>query len=568
MTTTAPAPTPADFADATWDDILPRYEALATRPLDAASADDWLADWSALDEAVGEARSLASIAYTADTTDPAKEAAYLWFKGEIGPRMHEQGVRLANRLIDLGFERADLATTLRRYRNQREIFRPQNVPLQQQEQELGARYQKVTGAMTATWDGEDLPLPRLAPFLRDPDRGVRERAYRLLAAPYVAERDALAGIFDSQFRLRQEIARNAGFANYRDYAFREKNRFDYGPAECEAFHDAIAASVVLAVARRYQRRQQLLGVPTLRPWDTEPDPQGRPALRPFATGDELAATGGAIFARLDPALGADFATMRQERLLDLDSRKGKAPGGYCTSLDHRRRPFIFMNAAGVSADVRTLLHEAGHAFHAFAAYRAQPLTFHREYGAEIAEVASMAMELLAAPYLAKEDGGFYDRADSRRARIEHLEGILVFFPWMAAVDAFQHWLYTSGDGHDRDARDEAWSRIFGRFDAGIDWTGLEAERTARWYRQLHIFLYPFYYVEYGLAQLGALQVWRNSLADPAAALAAYRRALALGGTRPLPELFEAAGARFAFDEATVGELVSMVEEQIAALEAR
>ncbi len=558
-------PTPDVFANASWPDILPLYDALAERPLDPSNADAWLADWSALDEALEEAGQLAMIAYGADTTDPAKETAYLRFAGEIGPRMDEQRVRLAGRLLETGYTRADMETVLRRFRNQRDLFRAENVPLQQREEELKARYQKLTGGMTAPWEGKDLPLPRLAPFLLDPQRDVRERAYRLQAAPYIEQRDALADLFDAQYALREQTARNAGFANYRDYAHQSRNRFDYTPADCRTFHDAVAEAVVPVVARRSERRRRQLGVDSLRPWDTEPDPLGRPPLRPFGTVEELGERSEAIFARVDPPLGDYFGIMRREGLLDLESRKGKAPGGYCTALPYRRRPFIFMNAAGVARDVRTLLHEGGHAFHGFEA-QVQPYLFQWHPGAEMAEVASMAMELLSLPYLARSEGGFYDDAEARRAHVEQLERTLDSLPWIATVDAFQHWLYTSGEGHDRDARDAAWVQIYSRFDPGIDWTGLEAERVARWYRQLHIFLYPFYYIEYGIAQLGALQVWRHSLRDQAGAVAAYRRALALGGTRPLPELFAAAGARLAFDAGTVAELVGLIEEQLAQLD--
>ncbi|HEV2108087.1 MAG TPA: M3 family oligoendopeptidase, partial [Thermomicrobiales bacterium] len=409
------------------------------------------------------------------------------------------------------------------------------------------------------------PLPRLSPFLQDPDRETRERAFRLQLQPYIERRDALADLFDEQYALRQEIAHNAGLANYRDYAFRENNRFDYTPADCETFHRAVEETVVPAVARRYERRRQLLGVETLRPWDTKPDPLGRPALRPFETVDELTSRAEAIFRRVDPVLGEYFATMRREDLLDLDSRKGKAPGGYCTDLPYRERPFIFMNAAGTASDVEVLLHEAGHAFHAFEAYDL-PYSFHRFPGSEMAEVGSMAMELLSAPYLNRDQGGYYTDEETRRSRIEHLEGILAGIPWIATVDAFQQWVYASGEGGDCDARDAAWARIFERFNPGVDWSELDAQRLARWYRQIHIFLYPFYYIEYGIAQLGALQVWRNSLNDQAGAVVAYRQALALGNTRPLPDLFAAAGARFSFDAATVGELVDLVESQLAELE--
>jgi oligoendopeptidase F len=562
-------PAPDDFRDATWEQILPRYEDLAARSLtpgDDAAIESWLADWSALESALGEAATLARIAYGADTGNPEKEAANRRFSSEIGPRADEQGVRLANKLLDTGYARDDLATTLRRFRTDRDIFREVNVPLQEQLQDTNAQYQKLTGGMTAEWDGQEIPLPRLAPYLQSPDRAVRERAFRLGFAPYIAEHDVLAELFDQQLALRQQVARNAGFANYRDYVFEAKHRYDYTPADCAAFHDAVAETFVPALRNRREERRRQMGLDTLKPWDTEPDPLGRPALTPYQTIDDL--TGGAskVFARVDPTLGGYFGTMRDESLLDLESRRGKRPGGFCATLSYRQRPFIFMNAAGVARDVRTLLHESGHAFHSFEA-SALPFVFQRHPGSEMAEVASMSMELLAAPYLPASDGGFYDGADYARARVEHLEGIVALLPWVATVDAFQQWLYTDPAGADRDARDAKWIEIWSRFDPVVDWTGAEAERVARWYKQLHIFLYPFYYIEYGIAQLGALQVWRNSLQDQARAVADYRAALALGGSRPLPELFRVAGARLIFDQQGLAELAALIEDQIVAFAA-
>jgi oligoendopeptidase F len=268
---------------------------------------------------------------------------------------------------------------------------------------------------------------------------------------------------------------------------------------------------------------------------------------------------------VDGALGARFRTMMDEGLLDLESRRNKAPGGYCDTLQFSGRPFIFMNAAGIPEDVMTLLHEAGHAFHAFEADR-QPLIWQRHPGSEVAELASMSMELLASPYLA--DAGFYSGVEAESAELEHLEDVLITLAHIASVDAFQTWIYTSGEGEDARARDAAWLRIRQRFDRGVDWSGLETERVSRWYRQLHIFLYPFYYIEYGIAQIGALQVWRNAQRNQAEAVRRYREALALGATRPLPELFTAAGVRFTFDAGEIGALVSLVEERMEALRAR
>lgn len=560
------AVTPATFAHATWDDVRPRYEALAASPPEPATLATWLGRWSVLEEALGEAMALASIAHTTDTENAEKEAAALRFTSEIRPRVEEQHVRLGRQLAALDGHPASLATTVHRFRNAAALFRAENVPLEAETARLNAQYNRLTGGMTVRWEGEDLPLPRLAPFLLSHDRDVRERAFRLQSAPYVAARDQLAELFDRMYAVRVAIAANAGFASYRDYAHQAKHRFDYTPADCERFHDAVERAVVPAVARLRARRRQTMRLPALRPWDLGVDPEGRPPLRPFDDVSALIAGARRIFDRLDPTLGRYFAVMADEELLDLASRRGKRPGGYCTSLPHRGRPFIFMNAAGVHGDVETLMHESGHAFHTFEARRL-PYVFQRHPGAEMAETASMSMELLTAPYLARTAGGFYSEADAGRARREHLEGILELLPHVAAIDAFQHWLYTSGQGQDRDARDAAWVRIHARFDAGLDWDGIERERRARWLRQLHVFLYPFYYIEYGVAQLAALQVWRNALADPATALAAYRDALALGATKPLPELLAAAGARLVFDAEPMAALITLVEAQIAELPA-
>jgi oligoendopeptidase F len=561
-------PTPDQFKDATWDDILPLFESLVDQPLaptDTAGIETWLDDWSDLTKALSEASNVANVAYSCDTADPAKEAAYLRFSGEIRPRAEEQVVKLAQKLIETGYTRPDLETTLRRFRTDQDLFREENVPLEQELQGLNAQYSKLTGGMTVEWDGQAIPIPRLAPYMLDPDAATREKAWRLQFAPYIERRDDLATVFDQQLAKRQELARNAGFATYRDYIFQSKYRYDYTPDDCLRFHDAVSQTFVPAIARRHERRKQAMGVDNLRPWDTSHDPLGRPALKPYVSVDDLNARAETIFSRVDPVFGRYFGIMREESLLDLESRTGKRPGGFCTSFPYRGRPFIFMNAAGVASDVRTLLHEAGHAFHGFES-AALPFMYQRFYGSEMAEVASMSMELLSAPYLGQASGGYYDTADYARARIDHLEGIIELLAWVATVDAFQQWLYTDEAAADRDARDARWLETWERFNAGVDWAGLEPERTARWYKQLHIFLYPFYYIEYAIAQLGALQVWRNSLQDQDAATAAYRSALALGGSKPLPELFGAAGARLVFDAEGMAELVALIEREIGTLE--
>jgi oligoendopeptidase F len=559
-------PSPAAFAKSTWDEIVPYFDDLIERSVTSENVEAWLRAWSRLVELVTEAAAQAMIAYTIDTSDPDKEQDHLRFSTEILPKMEERSVELARRFVALGYTSPELATTLARFRTSIEIFRDANIPLFSELEELSARYQRITGSMTVEWEGVERPLPQLQPYLKSPDRDVRERAFRASTQPYIEERGALAGLFDRMYELRQRAARNAGFANYRDYIFPAKFRFDYTPADCERFHEAVERTVTPAVARVMEHRRQRLGLEALRPWDLAVDPYQAAPLRPFQTVEEFVGVARRVFDQVDPVLGGQFQTMIDERLLDLDSRKGKAPGGYCETLHFRGRPFIFMNAVGLVDDVMTLLHEAGHAFHAFASHR-QPLIWQRHPGSEAAELASMSMELLAGPNLVLPTG-YFTPEDHRRAWLEHLEDVLLSLIHIAGVDAFQTWIYTSPDGADALARDEAWLRIRARFERGVDWTGLERERVARWYRQLHIFMYPFYYIEYGIAQIGALQVWRNSLSDHRSAVARYREALALGAVRSLPDMYRAAGAKLSFDAALLGELVQLVENQIETIRAQ
>jgi oligoendopeptidase F len=550
---------PDELADATWATLQPLYEGVAAAALDETTLIDWLATWSRLEELVSEAASLSMIAYTCDTGDPAKEAAYLRFSSEIMPLAEEQSVRLARMLVDSGLAPEGLETVVERFRTSILLFRDANVPLFAELEGLGAQYQKITGGMTAEWEGERKPLPQLSPFLQHPDRTIRERAFRASVTPYMVSHAELSSLFEEMLARRQQVAINAGFANFRDYIFPAKFRFDYTPDDCLRFHDAVEAAVVPALARMMDERRRRLGVAEIRPWDLAVNPYRHDALKPYAEPGELPRVAVRMFQRLDGELGGQFQTMLDEGLLDLESRKGKAPGGYCDTLHARGRPFIFMNASGVMEDVTTLLHEAGHAFHAFAAHP-QRYIWQRHPGSEAAELASMSMELLAGTWMARPVG-YLAPEDARRAQLEHLEDILASLAHIASVDAFQHWLYASGSGHDRAARDAEWLRIRARFDPGVDWSDLERERVARWHRQLHIFLYPFYYIEYGIAQLGALQVWRNSLRSPGEAVAAYRRFLTLGATRPLPELYAEAGARMIFDSPGMGELVTLVVEK-------
>jgi oligoendopeptidase F len=558
---------PEAFRDAAWADVQPYYDTLATAPLEptSASVEPWLATWSRLDTLIGEAGTLAMIAYTGNTADAAREQAYLRFSMDIFPKLEEQQVRLARRLLDLGWTRADLDTTLRRFRTDIDIFREANVDRFSRIEELSAGYQKLVGGLSADWDGQAKTIPQLQPYLKDTDRAIRERAFRLGAQAYLDKRDDLAECFDRMYALRIAVAKEAGFADYQQYCFAAKHRFDYTPHDTARFHDAVRETVTPAVAKLMEYRRRSLGLDELRPWDVSVDLGITEPLKPFSTVDVFVDRAKNIFSRVDAELGEQFALMAQESLLDLESRPGKAPGGYCTDLSFRRRPFIFMNAVGVPDDVNTLVHEAGHCFHDFATH-ALPYTWMRKTGHEAAELASMSMELLAMPYLVQPDG-YYTREEARIAWLEHLEDVLGALVHIASVDAFQAWIYTDPAGADRDARDAKWLQNRVEFEQGVNWSGLERERTARWYRQLHIFELPFYYIEYGIAQLGALQVFRNAVQDAGTAVTMYKQFLALGGTRALPELYAAAGAKLVFDAATMKELVDFTMERIEALRA-
>jgi oligoendopeptidase F len=555
-------PTAADMGD--WAQIEPLFDALDTRPIEAvAQLEQWLLDSSELAACLSEEFNKRYVAMTCQTDDPARERAYLGFVEEIQPRCKPRWHRLNERYVAsparehlprdryLVFDRSTTTAV--------ELFRQENVPLQTEDTKLDQQYQKTCGAMTVHYDGREQTLQQMARYQQEPDRPIRHQAWELVARRRLADRDVLEGIFDEMIRLRTRIAANAGFGSFRDYQFKAYERFDYGPAECLAFHEAIEKVVVPAYREIQADRRRQLGVDTLRPWDLSVDPKGRPPLRPFTGVAELSGKCRTIFAQIDPVLGEQFESMIRAGWLDLDSRKGKAPGGYQSTYDEARHPFIFMNAVGLHRDVETLLHEGGHAFHCLAC-RDEPLLAYRHTTMEMAEVASMGMELLASDHL----GEFYSGEDLARARREQFEGVISTFPWIAIIDAFQHWLYAHPD-HTRQQRTEHWLSLLKRFGGIEDWGGYEVIREALWQRQLHLFSVPFYYIEYGIAQIGALQLWQNAREDKAEALRKYRQALSLGGSRPLPELWAAGGLHFDFSESTLRPLVESVMDELHAL---
>ena len=557
-------PQTIDLGD--WPQIAPLFDQLEARAAQAVSAAElerWLLDWSELNAAMDEESARRYIAMTCHTDNAEAEQAFLHFVEQVEPQIKPRQFALEKIYVThpqrKNLSRQRFQVFDRDLENRVQLFRPENVALETGEAKLCQQYQKLIGAQTVNFRGEEKTLVQMGRYLEEPDRALRQEAWELVARRRLQDVEKCDDIFDELIKLRTTIARNAGFDNYRDFAFRQKCRFDYTPADCLKFHSAIETELMPVVRQIQADRRRQMKLEALRPWDLAVDPQNRPALKPFGEVDEMVSRTQKIFNHLDAELAAGFRQMQDLKLLDLANRKGKAPGGYQSTLSEARVPFIFMNAIGVQRDVETILHESGHAFHAqatrgedFYAYRGAPIEF--------CEVASMAMELLGHEFIEE----FYPSPEANRARKTHLEGVLGFFPWMAVVDAFQHWIYTHAQ-HTRAERNAAYLELMDRFGGDVDWSGWETMRAHTWHRQLHIFIHPFYYVEYGIAQLGALEVWANSRRNKAAALNDYKKSLALGGSRPLPELFHAAGCSFKFDAATIRPLVQFAGGELKKL---
>ncbi|MBT4529993.1 MAG: M3 family oligoendopeptidase [Phycisphaerae bacterium] len=553
---------PADIDATTWDNLQPYYQLLLDREFSCSDCiEQFLLDRSELDAAVAEAGSDLYIAMTCNTEDEDAKNGFLSFIENVEPELKKVGFELNKKVVRsefvAGLNPVRYGVMLRNWFADVEIYRDENVPLQTEDTKLGQEYSEVCGAMMVNFDDEEKTMPQMGVYQQDQDRNVRESAWRSVAERRLQDRDAIDGIFDKMVKNRNQTAHNAGFDNYMGYVFAEMHRFDYTPDDCVVFHDAIEQKCMPIVRKLAEERKAALGLDTLRPWDLSVDPCGLDALKPFDTADDLIEKTSKLFHRMGEGLGDMFDTMRDGGYsLDLASRKGKAPGGYQASRDRKRMPFIFMNAAGLPRDLDTMVHEAGHAFH-YMLCRHDDLVWNRTAPLEFAEVASMSMESLAYPFLDE----FYTEAECKRAIRKHLEGIVNILPWVATIDAFQHWIYLNPE-HTRDERTAKWVELGKRFGGGVDWSGLEAEQEAAWHRQLHPFEVPFYYVEYGIAQLGALQMWLQYRQDPQAAITAYKKGLSLGASKPLPELFETSGLQFDFSLEMVGELMLVVEEEL------
>jgi len=530
------------------------FHNLQSRSVNSGSdLEKWLKDESELASALAEEQSIRYARMTCQTDDPAREKDYLFFVENIEPEAKMGFSQLDRKYLGTPARKSlpyeEYFVLDRKMENNVALFREENVELEKEETKLAQSFQKTTGAMTVLYEGQERTMQQMGRFLEEPDRGVREKTWLLSESRRQKDRDTLNGIYDQLIALRQRIAKNAGFDNYRDYIFRKKERFDYTAEDCFRYHEAVEQHIVPLIHELDKERKNGLGVEQLRPWDLAVDPKGRPALRPFKTSSELIQGCVKVFEKVNPDFAAKLKRMASLNLLDLESRKGKAPGGYNMELAEIRLPFVFMNAVGRDGDVWTLLHESGHAFHVFAVRdRGLPYQYRADnVPLEIAEVASQAMEIIGGEHL---EGTFYTKEDAARSKREHLASIVKLLAWIATIDAFQHWIYTH-PSHTREERQDQWVKLRKRFGGAESWNGYEEFLQSQWQRQLHLFEVPFYYIEYGIAFMGALGLWTRYRKDPRAAISAYQRALALGGSKPLPELFKAAGLPFDFGPRTI-----------------
>ncbi len=554
-----------------WADVKPYFDALRDRPInDADELKRWLFDRSELESYVSEDFAWRYIRMTCDTANSDLVERLNQFIAEIQPAVAVYGNDLdqkavtspyLSQLTDEGYD-----IMVRGMQQAIAIFRDENVPLQTELQAEERKYGAIAGAMTVSINGQELTLPQASDRLESTDRAVREEAWRKIAQRRYEDHAVLDELFDRLRDLRHQIALNADFANFRDYMFAALGRFDYSPQDCFAFHDSVAKAVVPLLTQLALDRKQKLAktdpyLSTLRPWDSKVDKDGKPPLKPFATSDELIDKTIACFDRLDRELGDDLRIMRELGHLDLESRKGKAPGGYNYPLEEIGVPFIFMNATSTLRDLVTMVHEGGHAVHSFLT-RELPLKAFRNPPMEVAELASMSMELLSMDHW---DVFFDNPEDLRRAKRQHLESIIETLPWVATIDKFQHWVYEN-PGHTIDERRENWVRIYDEFADGVtDWSGFAYYKEYWWQRQLHLYEVPFYYIEYGIAQLGAIGVWRNYRLDPQAGLDGYKRALSLGYKAPIRSIYEAANVPFDFSADHINELMRFVWSEIEQL---
>jgi oligoendopeptidase F len=557
---------PENLVITDWNSIASFFEDLVERPLEnSADLEKWLVDMSELESVISEDVSWRHIRMTCNTEDKKLQESFTYFMMEIQPKIQPFADKLNRKLIDSpltsSLDKQKYFTYLRSVKKSIDLFREENIPIQSELSVLGQQYGAISGKMTVTVNDKEYTLQQAMKFLENPDRELREQVYRKVQERRLQDKEKINSLFTELIKRRDQIARNAGFVNFRDYKFIEMGRFDYTKEDCFRFHDSVKQYILPLVEIINQFKQKELGLDTLRPWDVDAEPANQEPLNPFKTGDELLEKTVQCFRELRPFFADCLITMKKMNRFDLESRIGKAPGGYNCPLAETGAPFIFMNAAGQMHDVTTMVHEGGHAVHSFLSHHLELSAF-KEYPMEIAEVASMAMELFS---MENWEIFFKKPEDLRRAKIQQLERVITIFPWIATIDKFQHWVYENPE-HSLEQRTENWFRIYNEFSSKtINWNGLDEYQKNIWQKQLHLFEVPFYYIEYGIAQLGAIGLWMQFKKSKTLALDHYIDALSLGGTKTLPELYEAAGLKFDFSGPYIKELMYFVEGELKGL---
>lgn len=554
---------PEDFKVTTWTELEPYYTKLVDM-LISSSQDlmSWMKYRSELESIVSEDMAWRYIHMTCDTSNKDFVNQYTFFVSEIEPHIAPMNDKLNQKFLQSPYKKelkgSEYAILIRSIQKEVDIFREENISLMTNIQVESQKYGSITGAMMVDIDGKELTLPQAAELLLHPDREVRENVYKKINDRRLKDKDELDALFDKLISLRNQVSFNAGFKNFRDYMFVALGRFDYTPDDCFKFHDSIKYHVVPLVDDIVQERKNEMKLDILRPWDSKVDVSGMPALRPFEKTSELIDKTIQAFYQIDTYFGDCIATMKEMKHLDLDSRKGKAPGGYNYPLAEVGVPFIFMNATSTLRDVVTLFHEGGHAIHSFLT-KDLLLNDFKHTPSEVAELASMSMELISMDYWSI----FFDNEkDLNRAKIEHLEDIIETLPWVATIDKFQHWIYEN-PAHTQHDRVHEWNKIVNQFtDQVTDWEELEKYKNYIWQKQLHIYEVPFYYIEYGMAQLGAIAIWKNFKENKSRAITQYVDALRLGYTKSIASIYETAGIRFDFSKEYIAELMSFVKQEL------
>jgi len=554
---------PENFTVTTWEALEPYFKTILEREINSLKdLENWLKDMSELEAVVSEDACWRQIKMTCDTTDKALEESFTFFCMEIQPQLQAYADALNKKLVNCVYTKElnqeKFYTYLRSVGKSIELFREENIAIQAELSVMQQKFGVISGSMTVEVNNKEYTLQQAAKFFENPDRNLREEVYKKINERRLQDKEKLNNLYTQLIEKRHQIAVNAGFANYRDYKFEELGRFDYTKEDCFNFHEAVKLYVMPLVNKINKNKKIKLQLDVLKPWDTEAEPEGLQPLKPFTTGKELYEKSVQCFESLHPFFADCLRKMNELNHFDLESRKGKAPGGYNCPLAESGAPFIFMNAAGQMSDVTTMVHEGGHAIHSFLSHNLELSAF-KNYPMEIAEVASMSMELFSMNYW----NSFFDNAeDLKRAKENQLERVITIFPWIAVIDKFQHWVYEFPT-HTLEERENKWLEILKEFSSEvIDFTGLEQYRSIAWQKQLHLFEVPFYYIEYGIAQLGAIGLWMQFKQNAQQALNNYVNALSLGGTKTLPELYKAAGLKFDFSPAHIKTLMEFVNDEL------